>query len=64
MLTVAAGNPNERWAHTLRNVSNAPVEYLLGGSRLNLDVISYPAHGKTLVTHEGSGAEGMFQDQQ
>ncbi|EJT51165.1 hypothetical protein A1Q1_07629 [Trichosporon asahii var. asahii CBS 2479] len=59
-----AGNPNERWAHTLRNDSAAPVEYLLGGTRLNLDVISYPAHGKTLVTHEGSGAEGMFQDQQ
>lgn len=52
------------WAHYLLNGTNSPVEYLLGGNRKNLDVISYPSAGKTLVTHEGSGAEGMFADQQ
>ncbi|TXT09541.1 uncharacterized protein COLE_03475 [Cutaneotrichosporon oleaginosum] len=54
-----AGNPKERWAHSLR-AGDEPCEYLLGGERKSIDVITYPTLGKTLVSHEESGAEAMF----
>lgn len=55
-----AGNPKERWAHSLRAGDEA-CTYLLGGERKSVDVISYPTLGKTLVSHEESGAEAMFE---
>lgn len=54
-----AGNPKERWAHSLR-AGAEECTYLLGGERKSVDVISYPTLGKTLVSHEESGAEAMF----
>lgn len=55
-----AGNPKERWAHSLR-AGDEKCVYLLGGDRKSVDVISYPTLGKTLVSHEESGAEAMFE---
>ncbi|BEI80490.1 hypothetical protein CcaverHIS002_0110190 [Cutaneotrichosporon cavernicola] len=54
-----AGNPKERWAHSLRAGDEA-VTYILGGERKSVDVITYPTLGRTLVSHEESGAEAMF----
>ncbi|GMK57658.1 hypothetical protein CspeluHIS016_0404920 [Cutaneotrichosporon spelunceum] len=55
-----AGNPKERWAHSLR-AGDEEVTYLLGGERRSVDVITYPTLGRTLVSHEESAAEAMFE---
>lgn len=54
-----AGPPNERYAHALRAGAEG-VGYLLGGDRKEVDVITYPSLGKTLVCHEGTDGEAMF----
>lgn len=55
----AAGNPRERYAHALR-AGDKGVKYILGGDRKDLDVITYPTLGKTLVSHEATDGEAMF----
>lgn len=54
-----AGHASKRWAHALR-AGNEGVEYLLGGDRKPLDVITYPTRGQTLVWHDESGAETLI----
>lgn len=54
-----AGPSAERWAHTLR-AGNDEVEYLLGGDRKKVDVITYPVRGQTLVHHAETGSQSLF----
>ncbi|RSH79223.1 uncharacterized protein EHS24_001262 [Apiotrichum porosum] len=54
-----AGTTGTRWAHKLR-AGNEDIHYLLGGDRKNVDVITYPTEGKTLLSHEESGGEAFF----
>ncbi len=38
-------------AHTLRNVGDGDLVYLMGGERLFTEVADFPRHGKRLVRH-------------